>query len=356
MGINIGSKIRELRRKGGMARKDLAAHLNVSTATVSNWEKNRAEPRLAQVAPLAKALGVTADILLGTGEISADEKYDQLKKEYEAALQTGDTEQIKEICKTAVRLFPFDIWWSWQYNHAFYKRSQENIDCETAMNEQTAREADILKIMIDKTDDPIKRWELIIQLVRNLCTIGRKSEAFTYVSMLPDSPPPSRNDLIDDVFDGNALLSFRQKLMADGFSETLSKLYSSPDATAETDRVIINLIYAMIPDGNYLEFHKLLYLVKKRLVKHLITHGGTADEILMLLEEMHTHSVEYDHIFTSPDALFYTVDHLRFVSTHALPQGGSLRNDFKKYLKRKSFDPFRQEARFVDLVLKGAYM
>ncbi len=42
MGLNIGSKIRELRRKGGMARKDLAAHLNVSTATVSNWEKNRA--------------------------------------------------------------------------------------------------------------------------------------------------------------------------------------------------------------------------------------------------------------------------------------------------------------------------
>ncbi|MBR6427017.1 MAG: helix-turn-helix transcriptional regulator [Clostridia bacterium] len=354
--IKIGDKIRELRKKGGIRQTDLSDYLGVSYSTVKSWEKNKTEPKLSYVEPLAKVLGVTTEFLIGTGKLSPDEQYERLKNEYEETFRTGDQERRKEICKMAARMYPSDNWWHWQNNLIRSKNTQNYIENECEETEEADREIDRLKNMIEESKDPVKRWENLAMIARLLCNSGRKSEALHYIRMLPESPPPSQDDLVDDFFDGCLLFSCQQKRLNDSFSKTLWDLYSSPEANAETDRIIINLISAMIPDGNYLEYHRLLYLVKKRRVKYLITRGGTRDEILTLLEEMHTHSVEYDHIFTSPDALLYTVDHMRFVSAHALFQGGSLRKDFKKYLKRKSFDPFRQEARFVDLVLKGAYM
>ena len=66
---NLGEKIWRLREKKGLSQEALAEMLDVSRQTVSNWENDRATPDAYKLKLLCEALGVSADELLGTGEL-----------------------------------------------------------------------------------------------------------------------------------------------------------------------------------------------------------------------------------------------------------------------------------------------
>lgn len=44
--MDLGSKIKELRKQNGMEQKDLAKLLNISPKTISSWETNRTQPKM----------------------------------------------------------------------------------------------------------------------------------------------------------------------------------------------------------------------------------------------------------------------------------------------------------------------
>jgi transcriptional regulator with XRE-family HTH domain len=53
--------IRELREAGGLTQLELAIQLGVTPATVSNWERGVAEPKVAQLRAIARFFGVNSD-------------------------------------------------------------------------------------------------------------------------------------------------------------------------------------------------------------------------------------------------------------------------------------------------------
>lgn len=55
----------KLREEKGMYQKELAAHLNVSIATISNYENGVHHPDLVTLCKIADFFGVTTDYLLG---------------------------------------------------------------------------------------------------------------------------------------------------------------------------------------------------------------------------------------------------------------------------------------------------
>ena len=64
--INIGNKIRELRKKKGVTQEALASVLLVSPQAVSKWETGAAEPSTSNLLALAKLYGVDpGDLLKG---------------------------------------------------------------------------------------------------------------------------------------------------------------------------------------------------------------------------------------------------------------------------------------------------
>lgn len=64
----LGMRLQRLRRELGMSQAGLAAKLGVSKPTVWAWEHGRARPVGNRIAPLAAALGVSAeDLLAGQG-------------------------------------------------------------------------------------------------------------------------------------------------------------------------------------------------------------------------------------------------------------------------------------------------
>lgn len=63
--MSIGEIIRFYRKEKGFTQSELSEILGVSVQAVSKWENNVGLPDISQLVPLSKALGVSADTILG---------------------------------------------------------------------------------------------------------------------------------------------------------------------------------------------------------------------------------------------------------------------------------------------------
>ncbi len=63
--LKIGRRIAEARRRKGMSQAELAGLLSISFQAVSRWERGESMPEIYRLRPLAEALGITLDELLG---------------------------------------------------------------------------------------------------------------------------------------------------------------------------------------------------------------------------------------------------------------------------------------------------
>lgn len=62
--MNIGEKIKEKRSSMNLTQQELAAQLNVSRSTVSNWEVGRNYPDIEMIVNISNLLDVSLDVLL----------------------------------------------------------------------------------------------------------------------------------------------------------------------------------------------------------------------------------------------------------------------------------------------------
>ena len=103
--INIGNKIRELRKKKGITQEALASVLSVSPQAVSKWESGLTYPDIEMM-----------PIIAGYFEISMDILFDYDIREMKAKIQKiiddarkyffDDTQKYIEIIKTALQEYP----------------------------------------------------------------------------------------------------------------------------------------------------------------------------------------------------------------------------------------------------------
>ena len=64
MSLNIGNTIKKLRKELNLTQEELADQIHVTSQAVSKWENGTGLPDISQVAPLARTLKVSADVLL----------------------------------------------------------------------------------------------------------------------------------------------------------------------------------------------------------------------------------------------------------------------------------------------------
>ena len=76
--ISFGQKIKKIRTDAGFSQAYLAELIGVSAQSVSNWECDNTMPDISQIVPLAGALSVSTDFLLGVG---TDEESDKKRLE-----------------------------------------------------------------------------------------------------------------------------------------------------------------------------------------------------------------------------------------------------------------------------------
>lgn len=96
MKINLGEKIRSLRKTAHMTQEQLADRLGMSCQAVSRWENGTTYPDLELLLPLAEIFGVTSDYLLGIPEEKKEREAKELFTELSKATNEKEinTEQI----------------------------------------------------------------------------------------------------------------------------------------------------------------------------------------------------------------------------------------------------------------------
>lgn len=62
--MTIGEKIKEARKKAGMSQQELADRLEIKSAGISQWEKDKRTPKLQTLLKIADAIGISITELL----------------------------------------------------------------------------------------------------------------------------------------------------------------------------------------------------------------------------------------------------------------------------------------------------
>lgn len=105
MNIEIGNRIKELRKAKGMTQEQLAEALGISFQAVSKWENNIAMPDITLVPVIARVFGVTTDDLFAHNLKEMQEEVKQIS--YDSYLhREDDPQKAREILENGLLKYP----------------------------------------------------------------------------------------------------------------------------------------------------------------------------------------------------------------------------------------------------------
>lgn len=104
--MSIGEIIRKYRIEAQITQAELASRMGVSNSAVNKWEREKSMPDIALLVPIARALGITADILL---EFNAEISDIEANKIAEEAIEKFKSEpycDVFEWAKSKIEEYP----------------------------------------------------------------------------------------------------------------------------------------------------------------------------------------------------------------------------------------------------------
>ena len=107
MNIQFGPTLRRLRKENSLTQEQLAARLNVSFQTISNWERDESWPDLSMLPVLADFFGVTIDALLAADKAGGERRVQDILDAYDAHKPDTSKEHMP-VLKAALADYPTD--------------------------------------------------------------------------------------------------------------------------------------------------------------------------------------------------------------------------------------------------------
>ena len=108
MQINLGEKIKQLRKRDGRTQEDLANALSVTSQAVSRWEANGGFPDMTLIPSIANYFHITIDELFGYNGEREHRKNEILRKAEAEIKADGDNSEIIDFLRDAAKEFPAD--------------------------------------------------------------------------------------------------------------------------------------------------------------------------------------------------------------------------------------------------------
>ena len=106
--MNLGNKIRELRRAGGLTQEQLAASLNISAQAVSKWEMNASYPDITMIPTLAAFFKVSLDELFDFDVTNVDQEIEAIRLEHNQYFWSN-FEKAEQILLDGLKRYPASI-------------------------------------------------------------------------------------------------------------------------------------------------------------------------------------------------------------------------------------------------------
>ncbi len=105
MNLQLGHKIRDLRRERSISQEVLANHLGVTFQAVSKWENELAMPDVALIPAIAAFFGVSTDELFNYNLYEIEQKIDAIVEEYSRHFNT-DRARAEQILREGLLKYP----------------------------------------------------------------------------------------------------------------------------------------------------------------------------------------------------------------------------------------------------------
>lgn len=181
--ISIGMTIKTLRKKRGLTQEQLAEYLGVTSRAVSQWERGRTAPDIAQLPILANIFEVSTDVLLGIDTGAKEKKITAALREAENLASRGYGLEAAELLRPRLKEYPDSCRLMKALMDALFK---VEVNLEGAAKKETIREMIRLgeKILETCTDDDIRH-----NTVQTLCIIypeaGETDKALALAGKMP---------------------------------------------------------------------------------------------------------------------------------------------------------------------------
>ena len=105
MNINLGNKIRQLRKAKNISQEVLAQYLGVSFQSVSKWENDTAMPDVTMIPAIASFFNVSTDELFDYNRMEREQKIMEICREA-AEYRQSDPGKSEEMLRQGLKQFP----------------------------------------------------------------------------------------------------------------------------------------------------------------------------------------------------------------------------------------------------------
>ena len=102
----IGDVIRKYRKQAGLTQEEMARRLGVTAPAVNKWEKGSTQPDIALLAPIARLLGISTDILLSFRDTLSSEEIAAFVKKIDRDLETRGYSEVFGEAKRMLEEYP----------------------------------------------------------------------------------------------------------------------------------------------------------------------------------------------------------------------------------------------------------
>ncbi len=301
MNLHFSETLKALRKEKNLTQENLANFLGVSFQAVSKWERNESYPDITMLPSIASLFGVSVDKLLGVDLIEKDRKIEEYINEYAELWHTGRIDKVKAIMKQATEEFPGDYALLVRYFNALIS-ADDNDEYLIGIRGETQTIYETIQNHC--TVDSIRIWakKLMCRYLRDLSFINGNESCIEEAEKILDTMP-----LMQNTRDYYAMYMYpyddkkRSEACANGISEMLRlfgeimnrKHKSFLDADDSISQAYINLLEAVMPDGDYGKSYYLMVIHQQRLGVKKFLKGDEA-AALEHLEKAVTLAKKYD--------------------------------------------------------------
>ncbi len=339
MTLNLGNKIRELRRRDGRTQEMLAEAVGVTSQAVSRWEAGGSYPDMELIPAVANYFGISIDELFGYRN-DRDKKIDDIIEKIKSfnIRSRSDDEWVDEclaILREGLAEFPLnerllitlaetlsEAGWRRHNEWLYYDDEgfiQHNYDVHK-INEYWAESIKLCEYLVSNPADNSTLTRAIRILVLLYRNIGENEKAIAYAEKMPELKN-CREILLSAASDGKEEAKYIGDFLlktADEFTDQLvyglitNKHHYESDMPIEKIKGAISLFDLICDDGNMGIYHgKLikLYLYLSRLQ----WERGYPDDAFVSLDAALHHAKAYEavcdgkeHTLTAPLVSFVT--------------------------------------------------
>lgn len=330
MKVDIGEKIRELRRRDGRTQEDLAAALGITCQAISRWEAGGGYPDMEMIPSIANYFGVSIDFLFGFSA-DRDRKINEITEKidsYGIKARSDDrwVDECVDILREGLAEFPQEerllikladtlceagwrrhMEWVYYDDEGFMQHSYDR----HKKNEYWTESVKLCEnLVITAKDNRIvtKAISILVMLYRNF---GENEKAIAYANRMPELKDSREIMLVTAVdgkeeaeYIGDALLK-----MADVFAEQIvygivnNMHHYESDMPIEKIKGAISVFYLLCDDGNFGEYNGSLiqlYLYLSRVQ----WERGYHDDAFVSLDEALKHARALEDLLKGGERTF----------------------------------------------------